>query len=99
MRPTKGNGLTAGNSQPAKTHTKHTTILEAPPTIVNVVDLATERQAKDAATLIARFAMAGHAVHRGDAGDFLVCRYGLSRWCENLAALQAFAVRVGVSRE
>ena len=99
MQPQKGNGLTAGNSQPAKSHTKHAHILGAPPARVNIVDLARERQEKDAATLIARFILAGHEVHRGDHGDFLVSRWGLSRWCENLAALRAFAVRVGVRHE
>ena len=38
--------------------------------------------------MIAKFALAGHEVHRGDAGDFLVCRWGLTRWCADLDALQ-----------
>ena len=62
----------------------------------NIVHLAPERQAKDTATLIAKLALAGHAVHRGDDGDFLVCKYGLSRWCENLSELQEFAKKLGV---
>ena len=75
------------------------TILGATSEQVNVVDFSTERRAKDTATLIAQFALAGHTVHRSDTGDFLVCRYGHSRWCENLDALRAFAVRVGVRHE
>ena len=97
--PTKGNGPTAGNSQPAKSHTKHAHILEATPAQVNIIDFTEERRAKDTVTLIAQFALAGHTVHRSDTGDFLVCRYGHSRWCENLDALRAFAVRVGVRYE
>ena len=99
MMPTKGNGPTAGNSQPAKSHTKHAHILEATPAQVNIIDFTEERRAKDTVTLIAQFALAGHTVHRSDTGDFLVCRYGLSRWCKDFAELRAFAVRVGVRHE
>lgn len=69
------------------------------PAPTNIVHLAPERQAKETANLLAQFALAGHSVHRGDEGDFLVCRYGLSRWCEDFAELRAFAVRVGVRHE
>ena len=55
-------------------------------------------KAADAANLIARLALAGHAVNRGAAGDFLVSKFGMSRWCENLDELRAFAVRLGVLR-
>ena len=75
------------------------TILGATSEQVNVVDFSTKRRAKDTATLIAQFALAGHTVHRGDTGDFLVSRWGASRWCADLDALQAFAVRVGVRYE
>ena len=51
---------------------------------------------KTVATLIAKFALAGHVVHKGTGGDFLVCKCGLSRWCENLPALQEFAKKLGV---
>ena len=51
---------------------------------------------KGLATLKAKFAMAGHQVRDGDAGDFLVTRWGMSRWCENFVALQAFARVLGV---
>ena len=51
---------------------------------------------KTVATVIAKFALAGHVVQKGAGGDFLVCKYGLSRWCENLPALLEFAKKLGV---
>ena len=51
---------------------------------------------KRIATLSAKFALAGHAVHRLLDGGFLVCKFGHTRHATNLAELQAFAVRVGV---
>jgi hypothetical protein len=47
-------------------------------------------------TLIAQFALAGHAVHKGQSGGFSVSKYGLSRYCENFAELQDFARQLGV---
>ncbi len=94
MSATKCNGPEATNDRPAKPHTQHASILGATPAQVNTVDLA--RQAKDTAALTAKFSLAGHSVHRGDDGDFLVCRYGLSRWCKNFAELQAFAIKLGL---
>lgn len=52
--------------------------------------------AKDIATQIARLALAGHVVHKGSEGDFTVCKYGLTRYCENFAELVAFARKLGV---
>lgn len=52
---------------------------------------------KLAATLIAQFAIAGHAVHKGREGDFTVCKYANVRYCKDLAELQAFAKQVGVT--
>lgn len=52
---------------------------------------------KQIATLIAMLALRGHAVHAGKSGDFLVCKYGMSRYCQDFAALQAFARQLGVS--
>lgn len=54
------------------------------------------RQRKDIETQIAKLALAGHAVHKGGAGDFTVCKYGLSRYCKDFAELQAFAWQLGV---
>ena len=108
---TKGNGPGAANDRPAKTHTKHAHILGSSPSIVNVVDL--ERKAIDAgndlnfptgtrhsktiATQIAELALAGHAVHQGKCGDYLVSKYGLSHWCSDFDELQLFARKLGVS--
>lgn len=47
-------------------------------------------------TLIAQFALAGHAVHKGQSGDFTVSKYCLSRYCQNFAELQDFARQLGV---
>ncbi len=51
---------------------------------------------KATATIIARLALEGHAVHRGRSGDFIASRWGMSRYCQDVAALQAFADLVGV---
>lgn len=48
------------------------------------------------AYLIAKLALAGHSVHRGNNRDFLVSRWGMTHYCETLESLQAFADRVGV---
>jgi len=53
---------------------------------------------KSATTLIAKFALAGHAVHRGQTGDFIVSRWGQTRYCKNFAELQAFATKLGVTQ-
>jgi hypothetical protein len=53
---------------------------------------------KGLANLIARFALAGHAVHKGRDLDFTVIhsKHGMSRYCQDFAALQAFAKITGV---
>ena len=53
-------------------------------------------QCKTEDTLIAQFALAGHAVHRLAEGGYLVCRWGMVRQCRDLDALTAFARQVGV---
>lgn len=52
---------------------------------------------KAIANQVARLALAGHAVHRGKDGDFIVCKFGMTRYCANFAELQSFAQKVGVS--
>ena len=52
---------------------------------------------KAIASQIVRLALAGHVVHKGQSGDYMVCKYGLSRWCKDFAELQAFAVKLGVT--
>lgn len=55
-------------------------------------------EGKALATQIAQLRMAGHVVHKGQSGDFIVCKYGLSRWCKDLAELQAFSLQLGVTQ-
>lgn len=47
------------------------------------------------ATLSARLALAGFAMHRLDSGGFLVCRWGLTKHCPDTRALAGFAHQVG----
>ena len=63
----------------------------------NSADFATKKaqDAKSATTLIAKFALAGHAVHRLESG-FLVTRWGMSRHCADFAALVNFGCALGV---
>lgn len=53
---------------------------------------------KAIATEIARLALAGHAIHKGSAGDFTVCKYGIAKYCQDFAELQAFSRKLGVSK-
>lgn len=61
-------------------------------------DINGTRNGKAAVTQIAELALAGHVVHKGKSGDYLVCKYGLSRYCQDFDELQAFARRLGVSK-
>lgn len=60
---------------------------------------AVEQADKDFATLRARLALAGHQLHIIDDGEggtaYMVCRWCMSRTLPDLAAVQAFAERVG----
>lgn len=38
----------------------------------------------------------GHAVHKHPNRDFLVCKYGMSRYCQDVESLKAFAKQLGV---
>jgi hypothetical protein len=60
-------------------------------------DATTDSAYKPTAYLIAQLTVAGHAVHQGHAGDFTVCKYGMTRYCKDLAELQAFAKQLGVT--
>ena len=87
---TKGNGLTADNSQPAKTFTQST----------NALNFATgKRISKAESSLCAMLALAGHAVHSLKNGGYLVCKWGYTHHAGDLDALKAFAVRLGVCHE
>lgn len=50
------------------------------------------------ATEIARLALAGHAAHKGNCGDFTVCKYGLVKYCQDFDELQAFSRKLGVTK-
>lgn len=54
----------------------------------------------DKPNLIARLARAGHLVHEGSEHSFTVVhpRWGLSRFCQDFAALQQFARTAGVQQ-
>lgn len=53
---------------------------------------------KAIAIQIAHLTLAGHVVYKGQFGDFLVCKYGLSRYCQDLAELQVFARQLGIKK-
>ena len=53
---------------------------------------------KAIATQLARLGLAGHVVHRGEIGDFTVCKYGMTRYCKDFTELQAFARLLGVKQ-
>jgi len=50
---------------------------------------------KRLATITAQMAMAGHTVHKIESG-FLVCRWGMTKVCPDLAALVGFSRQIGV---
>ena len=79
------NGLAAANNQPAETYKADSYYY---PTDT--------RLRKEGQTLIALFALAGHVVHRGRCDDFIVCKFGYSRYCQDLNELHAFAMRMGL---
>lgn len=61
-------------------------------------DAGMAAQSKMQFTLIAALALHGHEVHTLARGGFLVCRWGQTRGCPSLEALQAFARQVGAVR-
>ena len=87
MHSTKSNGLAAANNQPAETYTPKATSPNYP---------TGGRLSKVEATLIVRFALAGHVVRRGSCNDYTVSKFGHSRYCQDLSELQEFSVRLGV---
>lgn len=60
----------------------------------------TERRSKAIATLKSLFGLRGHEVHDGGNLDFTVVHrdWGQSRYCQDFAALVAFAGKVGVRK-
>ena len=66
--------------------------------ITNHVDCPTAGpHGKALATQLDQLAFAGHEVHKGSNGDFLVCKYGLSYRCDDFAELQDFSRKLGVT--
>ena len=69
---------------------------------VNFLTVAATGQVPDSksiATQIARLALAGHHVIKGDLGDYTVCKYGSTRYCANFAELAAFARQLEVNHD
>ena len=63
----------------------------------NDLDFPTgQRQRKAESTLLARLALAGHVVHRGECNDYTLRKYGYAHYRQDLAELTAFAIRLGV---
>ena len=87
MYPTTSNGLTTPHSQPAETFTPKAVSLHYP---------TGTGLCKQEATLIAQFALAGHVIHRGRCGDYTVCKFGKSHYCQDLIQLHAYALPLGV---
>ena len=53
-------------------------------------------QRKVESPVIARLALAGHVVHRGECNDYTLRKYGYAHYRQDLAELTAFAIRLGV---
>lgn len=87
---TNSNGLTAINSQPAETFTPSTNDLDYP---------QSERRSKAESNLSAVLALSGYAVHPLRDGGYLVAKWGSTYESDDMADLQAFAVRLGVWNE
>jgi hypothetical protein len=51
---------------------------------------------KAIATQIAHLKLAGHVVHKGQSGDYMLSKYGMSKHCKDFAELAAFAQKLGV---
>lgn len=54
-----------------------------------------ELEAAAIAALIEKLKAAGHEVHAGKAGDYLVSRWGMSRHCQDSESLRDFACQLG----
>jgi len=65
----------------------------------NDLNFATgERPRKALTTLIAEFAIRGHAVHQLQDGGFFVCKHGQNHYAPDFLALQLFAIKVGATK-
>jgi len=87
MHSKTSNGLVAANNQPAKSYTPKATSTNYP---------TDGRLCKQQATLIALLVLVRRFVHRGRCGDYTICQFGHSHYCEDLIQLYAHAVRLEV---
>ena len=53
---------------------------------------------KAVVTQIAQLALHGHAVHQLRDGAFLVCKYGMTKYCVDFPELKDFARKLGVNQ-
>jgi len=56
-----------------------------------------QRKAEEIVEQVAKLVQAGHFVYQRRSGDFLVCKYGLSKFCWDFAELQSFSLKLGVN--
>lgn len=64
----------------------------------NCANFPTGGSIKQVATAIARLALAGHAIYKGNCGDFTVCKYSMAKYCQDFTELQAFSRKFGVTK-
>jgi hypothetical protein len=80
-------GLTADNSQPAKTCTQKTNDLDYP---------TGQRISKAEANLRAMLALNGHSVYVLRTDGYLISKWGYTHHASDIESLKAFAVKLGV---
>jgi hypothetical protein len=61
-------------------------------------EIAQQAHSKTVTSQISQLVLAGHAVHQMSDGSYMVCKYGLIKYCEDFAELQDFARRLGVTQ-
>ena len=90
MNHTMRNGLTTPHSQPAESYLLNTNEFDYP---------TGHRTGKASAALKAKFERAGHLVHDGGNGDYIVVKadWCMSRHCPDYAALVSFGRILGVA--
>ena len=62
------------------------------------LNTAAIKQAHKGKAEISRLTQAGHAVQKGSVRDFTVCKYGMSKYSQDVEELQAFSRKVGLSK-
>ncbi len=82
--PQKATGPDRANDQPRQESTHAEIVPEQ------------DQLRKIESTLLAEFALKGHATHRLAEGGYLVCKHGHAKHCPDLRGLAAFARQVGV---